>query len=66
MTLSKVRILQKKYQEAIQALDKVLSDDPKNQAAWILRGHAYFLANNLFDSEESYIKALRLKPILKD
>ena len=26
-----------------------------------MRGHAYFLNNNLFDSEESYIKALRLK-----
>lgn len=24
------------------------------------------MANNLFDSEESYIKALRLKPVLKD
>lgn len=31
-----------------------------------MRGHAYFLANNLFDSEESYIKALRLKPTPKD
>ena len=35
-----------------------------------MRGHAFFLLNNLFDSEESYINALRIKiqgkPILKD
>lgn len=31
-----------------------------------MRGHAFFLHGNLFDSEESYIKALRLKPTLKD
>lgn len=43
-----------------------MANDSKNQAAWILRGHAYFMANNLFDSEESYIKALRIKPVPKD
>lgn len=32
----------------------------------MLRGDAYFFANNLFDSEESYIKALRIKPGPKD
>ena len=31
-----------------------------------MRGHAFFLHGNLFDSEESYIKALRLNPALKD
>lgn len=31
-----------------------------------MRGHAFFLHGNLFDSEESYIKALRLNPLLKD
>jgi tetratricopeptide (TPR) repeat protein len=31
----------------------------KNVDAWVMRGNAFFKANNLFDSEESYIKALR-------
>ena len=31
-----------------------------------MRGHAYYLNGNLFDSEESYIKALRIKPAPKD
>ena len=66
MTQARIRVQQQRYAEAVQALDRVLADDPKNQAAWVLRGHAYFLAGNLFDSEESYIKALRLKPTLKD
>jgi uncharacterized protein HemY len=31
-----------------------------------MRGHAFYFANNLFDSEESYINALRLNPNIKD
>jgi len=29
--------------------------------AWTLRGHAYYLLGNLFDSEESFIAALRIR-----
>jgi len=50
----------------VESLDQLLLKDPKNQKAWILRGHAYCFAKNLFDSEESYIKALRIKPPPKD
>lgn len=32
----------------------------------MLRGHAFYLLDNLFDSEESYINALRIKPAPKD
>ena len=35
--------------------------DEKNYLAWVLRGHAYYFKNNLFDSEESYIKAIKYK-----
>lgn len=63
---SKIRRYQGRYLESVQALDKLLKKDPKHQHAWILRGHAYFLNGNLFDSEESYIKALRIKPSPKD
>lgn len=66
MTQARVRVLQQRFSEAVQSLDKLLAIDQKNQKAWILRGHAYFLSNNLFDSEESYIKALRIKPPPKD
>ena len=44
----------------------MLPKNPDNVEAWVMRGHAFFLHGNLFDSEESYVKALRLKPTLKD
>ena len=31
-----------------------------------MRGHAFYLHGNLFESEESYIRALRINPNLKD
>lgn len=58
--------MQGQYLEATAALDELLPKNPDNLDAWIMRGHAFFLHGNLFDSEESYIKALRLKPNLKD
>ena len=45
----------------IQLCNEVLSQDEKNYDAWLLRGHAYYFKNNLFDSEESYIKAIKYK-----
>ena len=45
----------------IQLCNEVLSEDEKNYDAWLLRGHAYYFKNNLFDSEESYIKAIKYK-----
>ena len=58
--------MQGNYQDAEISLKRLLDSDPKNQKAWILRGHSFYLNNNLFDSEESYIKALRIKPVPKD
>lgn len=55
ITLSKIRAYQGRYLEAVEPLDKLLKSEPKHQQAWILRGHAFFLNGNLFDSEESYI-----------
>ncbi len=66
VTLSKVRTFQGRYLEGVAALDKILERDSKNQNAWVLRGHAYYLNGNLFDSEESYIRAMRIKSGLKD
>jgi Tfp pilus assembly protein PilF len=66
LTLSKIRSYQMRYLEAIEPLDKLLSQQPNHQQAWVMRGHAYYLNGNLFDSEESYIKALRIKPAPKD
>lgn len=43
-----------------------MENDPNCQQGWILKGHSYFVKGNLFDSEESYIRALRIKPTPKD
>lgn len=58
--------MQERYDEATDALDELLSKTPDNIEAWVIKGNAHFLQGNLFDSEESYIKALRLNPNLKD
>jgi len=50
----------------VASLDSLIAKEAKHLEAWTLRGHAYFLNGNLFESEESYIRALRLKPGLKD
>lgn len=60
ITKAKVRTMQGNYIEATAALDEMLPKNQDNYEAWIMRGHAFFLHGNLFDSEESYIKALRL------
>lgn len=58
--------MQGEYLEATAALDEMLPRAPNNIEAWVMRGHAFYKANNLFDSEESYIKALRINQQLKD
>jgi tetratricopeptide (TPR) repeat protein len=66
MAEAKVRVLQKRFVDATNSLKKLLATNDKDQQAWILRGHAFFFMNNLFDSEECYIKALRIKPAPDD
>jgi len=60
MTKARIRIMQERYLEATGALDELLPKNQSNLEAWKMRGHAFYLHGNLFDSEESYIKALRL------
>ena len=66
ITKAKVRTMQGRYLEATAALDEMLPKNQDNLEAWVMRGHAFYKANNLFDSEESYIKALRINQNLKD
>lgn len=61
MTKAQICVNHERYIEATEALDALLEQNPNDQKAWILRGHAFFLMDNLFDSEESYINALRIK-----
>ena len=57
---------QERFSEAATILDELINKQKDHIAAWVLRGHAYYFNDNLFDSEESYIKALRLNPQLDD
>jgi tetratricopeptide (TPR) repeat protein len=45
----------------IHLADEIVAVEKGNYKAWILRGNAYYYKQNLFDSEESYIKAVRCK-----
>lgn len=66
LTKARIRIMQKSYDEATIALDELLEKNKDNVEAWIMRGHAYYFGGNMFDSEESFINAIRLQPNLKD
>ena len=58
--------MQGEYPDATTALDEMLAKNGDNLEGQIMRGNAFFLHGNLFDSEESYIKALRIKKDLND
>jgi tetratricopeptide (TPR) repeat protein len=58
---SKICLFFKKNDDVISLCDEILEVDDKNYLAWVLRGHAYYFKNNLFDSEESYIKGIKYK-----
>jgi tetratricopeptide (TPR) repeat protein len=66
LTKARIRIMQRNYDDATEALDELLEKNKDNVEAWIMRGQAYFLGGNMFDSEESFINAIRLQPNLKD
>ena len=59
---AKIALSEKKTDEVIPLCDKIIEMDPDNYVAWVIRGHAYYLKNNLFDSEESYVKGIKCKP----
>ena len=59
---AKILLFKKENESVIQICDSIIAQDESNYNAWIIRGHAYYLMNNLFDSEESYVKGIRCKP----
>ena len=59
---AEIKLFFKDNNRVIEICDEILKSDDKNYKAWILRGHAYFYLNNLFDSEESYVKGIKTKP----
>ena len=58
---AKICLFFKRNDEVIELCNEILSKEENNYTAWLLRGHAYYFKNNLFDSEESYIKAIKYK-----
>eukprot|EP00830_Metopus_es_P014783 TRINITY_DN4053_c0_g2_i1.p1 TRINITY_DN4053_c0_g2~~TRINITY_DN4053_c0_g2_i1.p1 ORF type:complete len:1046 (-),score=328.50 TRINITY_DN4053_c0_g2_i1:39-3137(-) len=50
------------YAECSGVLSKLIEKEPQNQQALKYMGNALFLQGNLFDSEEAYVKAIRIKP----
>jgi tetratricopeptide (TPR) repeat protein len=59
LELAKITLFFKDYDKAIEISNDIVSKDKKNHNAWIIRGHAFYFKKNLFDSEESYVKAIR-------
>ena len=59
-------MIKHEYDEVIQITNIIVEKDKSNYNAWILRGSAFYYKNNIFDSEESFIKAIRFKPEKKE
>ena len=59
---AQIKLFSKDYTKVIELCDEILQSDEKNYQAWTLRGHAFYHLNNLFDSEESYVKGIKSKP----
>jgi tetratricopeptide (TPR) repeat protein len=59
---AKILLTKKDYDKVIKIVDEILLTEKTNYTAWTLRGNAYYFKNNIFDSEESYVKAIRTKP----
>ena len=59
---AKILLIKKDYDKVIKIVDEILLTEKTNYTAWALRGNAYYFKNNIFDSEESYVKAIRTKP----
>jgi len=52
----------KDYDTAISLLNKIVTADPKDCAAWTELGTAFFRKGNLGDAEKSYQRALQERP----
>ncbi len=59
---AKILSFKKDFDQVIPLCDEILQKEKNNYIAWILRGNAFFFKQNIFDSEESYVKAIRCKP----
>jgi len=51
-----------KYPEAIQYINGLLENDPKNDGAWFVKGLAYYQSGNIDTAIVCYSKAIELNP----
>jgi tetratricopeptide (TPR) repeat protein len=59
---AKILSYKKEYDQVISLCNEIMQKEKNNYIACILRGNAFFFKQNIFDSEESYVKAIRCKP----
>ena len=58
---AKILLFQKDYSQVIEISNKIIdaADNKTKSDAYILCGNAYYFQNNLFDSEEAYVQAIK-------
>ncbi len=59
---AKILIYKNQFDKVIEITDEIISVEKNHYHAWLIRGNAYFFKKDLYNSEESYIKAIRYKP----
>jgi tetratricopeptide (TPR) repeat protein len=58
---SKIYLAKQEYDKVIEITNEIIGREKPNYTAYLLRGNAYYFKKNIFDSEESYVKAIRFK-----
>ena len=61
LELAKILLNKREYERVIEITNEIVSLEKNNYGAWVLRGNAYYFKNDLYNSEESYVKAIRCK-----
>jgi tetratricopeptide (TPR) repeat protein len=58
---SKINLAKHEYDKVIETTNEIIGREKPNYMAYLLRGNAFYFKKNIFDSEESFVKAIRFK-----
>jgi tetratricopeptide (TPR) repeat protein len=61
LELARILLNKRDYEKVIEITDEITTVEKNNYGAWVLRGNAFYFKNDLYNSEESYVRAIRCK-----
>jgi tetratricopeptide (TPR) repeat protein len=61
LELAKILLNKRDYDKVIELSNEIVAAEKNNYLAWVLRGNSYYFKHDLYNSEESYVRAIRCK-----